>query len=296
MKMTKKEIGKHLGRSHTGIQDRAQRLGYSKYPRWSDNEINLLIVERGKGTSVTEISKMVGRKQSATYSKMRSLGLDPVFKKWTDDEVTIVTEEYNKGTPTVRIASIIERSRFAISYKARALGLKHPYFNGSCKYGSSGKTLIHRLQNGKSGCARCGITKFLSVSHKYGNGARLRRKYGNSSEEYKYWLKRPIKECRETLEVLCMNCNKIEYYNRKGISKDSLQKQVLKRIAEAYKRPVECFECRYSEDIRVLEVDHKIKDGYEADSLYRRILNMPLGEIKRRYQILCTNHNLWKNE
>jgi len=261
---------------------------------WTPEEVKFLIEEHNKGTSMVKIAELLNRSHTGTMFKARNLGLKSVIR-WTDDEVITLIEEYNKGTPVAKIANIIGRRRNSVSFKAYKLGLKHPYFNGNCEYGGSGKTLLHRLQNGEPKCIRCGISKFLTINHKFGDGSRLRSKYGSHTKEYRYWLKRPIEECRENLEVLCMNCNKLEYYDRDGISKDPLQEQVLERIAEAHDRPIECFECGYSKDIRVLEIDHKIKDAYKSDSLYSRILSMPLSEIKKRYQILCSNHNFWKD-
>ena len=203
----------------------------------------------------------------------------------------LLRNEYAKGTSTAVLEQMLNKSQATIIAKAIQLGIKHPrlrFGDALVKYDSYRQALIHLLQK-EPHCVACGIGNSLTLNHKIPTGKLFR----SNDAEYRYWMDRP-EEAKKELEVMCINCNKLHYYDYAGLTIDKLRKRALEKIAEAHARPITCFECGYDEDIRVLEIDHIIRDNYSGRQLYWHILRIDLDEIRICYQILCANHNLWK--
>ncbi len=282
------KVAEILNRSITAIQQKAQGVGLKHQCYWSTEQDKILQREYIKGTNTSEIAKLLNRSRSAIQCRASDMNLEHPCH-WTKEEETILQDSYNDGTPVMEILKKINRSEASIISRAHYLGLTHSYFTGHWgKHASYQKTLIYRLQD-ESHCVICGRRDYLTINHIYHKWQTIEH-----HKEMIYWLNHP-EEARENLNVMCFNCNKLEYYNYIGADIIARRKICLEKIAMAHDRSVECFECKYSEDIRVLEIDHMKQDKYNGVYLIQRILDISLDEIRERYQILCTNHNAWKS-
>ncbi len=258
--------------------------------KWTIGEVRLLQEEYNKGTKTANIAEILDRTGDSVRLKASRLGLKHPYG-WTEDQEMLLRNEYAKGTSLSVLEKMLNKSQATIGSKAVKLGIKHPrlrFGDELVKYDNYRQALIHLLQK-EPHCVTCGISDFLTLNHKIPTG----KLYRSNDDEYRYWMDRP-EEAKKELEVMCMNCNKLHYYDYAGLATDPLRKRVLQRIAKAHARTTTCFQCGYDEDIRVLEVDHIIRDDYRGRQLYWHVLRMDLDEIRVCYQILCTNHNLWK--
>lgn len=203
----------------------------------------------------------------------------------------ILEEMYVKGCPTKEISKLLNRTQNAIRQRAYNNNLRHSSQNGNWSKGGYYTTLINRIQD-EPHCIVCGIKDFLTINH---INHKWKRNDRDAQKEWRYWLSQSKEEILKHLNVTCMNCNKILFYNFFSRKIDSRRQRAIERIALAYNRGIECFYCGYKEDVRILEIDHMINDNYKRQVLYTHIINMPLDEIKKHYQILCANHNKWKS-
>jgi len=73
--------------------------------------------------------------------------------------------------------------------------------------------LLELLANGSPYCKNCGFTdvRALQLDHINGGGNDDRKRLGGSDVEITYYLKH-LNEARETLQVLCANCNWVKKY------------------------------------------------------------------------------------
>lgn len=86
-----------------------------------------------------------------------------------------------------------------------------------------------------------------------------------------------------------------EYQRLKKNNRQKERRHFFKhKVFELLGGPI-CNKCGYTQDIRALQIDHILGDGYLDNkqsrnaSYYQRILNN--SEAKMRYQILCANCN-----
>lgn len=97
---------------------------------------------------------------------------------------------------------------------------------------------------------------------------------------------------KDNLQYSCKNCmskRNIEYQRQ-------VRNKVLKRVGDSA-----CVQCGYSENVWALQIDH-IHGGGVAEresfvshhSYYKYLLELPIEELKRDYQILCANCNAIK--
>lgn len=75
------------------------------------------------------------------------------------------------------------------------------------------KNKLLEILGGK--CVRCGITdpRCLQIDHINGGGRVDYIKYGNSQQMVRHYLKDTVK-AKETLQILCANCNWIKEYEK----------------------------------------------------------------------------------
>lgn len=121
-KLSDKEIGQNLNRSHNAIYLRISKLKLRDNPQhWKEIELNYLKENYNK-LSLHELSNNLSRGKRGIQCKASELNLTIQDKLWTDKDINFLITAYKKIKVT-SISKHLNRTKYSIHTKARELKL-----------------------------------------------------------------------------------------------------------------------------------------------------------------------------